>query len=343
MSKEILLKRGNKAGLPELSYGEPAFVSDEQELYIGTETGNIKLTKNSEVKELETKTNDWVSFRASGGIISGPIQGVEGTNEHRFLEHTGVFNSRNAQTRVVSANVNGYPSIVLGINDLDNTAIKNGLVYLLGDGGSTYTHNYLRPIAASDGTIENRLGSRSYPWNNLYMKNGFLYGTGGSMVMEAYLGKDIILSTSRSTDSRAGQLVFINNDRELCFRATGGTGASKVDLGNPTVPFKDIFIGNCIKTENGYTKLSNELIIQWGEIKLTGTSAQSSNEWPKFPISFPNTCINIVGVASARDANTNPVACNFYIDRHDSSKYHYRISGATNSTATNIQWMAIGY
>lgn len=61
MASKIKLKRGAKTRLPQLSYGEPAFVSDEKELYIGTETGNIKLTSKSEIENLTTKTDELTS------------------------------------------------------------------------------------------------------------------------------------------------------------------------------------------------------------------------------------------------------------------------------------------
>lgn len=62
---KIKFRRGAKSNLPELSYGEPAFVSDEKELYIGTQSGNIKLTNTKEVNtikgqvtELKTETTN---------------------------------------------------------------------------------------------------------------------------------------------------------------------------------------------------------------------------------------------------------------------------------------------
>ena len=51
----IKFKRGVKSKLNNLSYGEPAFISDENELYIGTESGIEKLTSNKEVKELSSQ------------------------------------------------------------------------------------------------------------------------------------------------------------------------------------------------------------------------------------------------------------------------------------------------
>ena len=51
----IKFKRGVKSKLNNLSYGEPAYISDENELYIGTENGVEKITSNKEVKELSSQ------------------------------------------------------------------------------------------------------------------------------------------------------------------------------------------------------------------------------------------------------------------------------------------------
>ena len=51
----IKFKRGVKSKLNNLSYGEPAYISDEGELYIGTQSGVEKLTSNKEVKELSSQ------------------------------------------------------------------------------------------------------------------------------------------------------------------------------------------------------------------------------------------------------------------------------------------------
>lgn len=214
----------------------------------------------------------WEDFKASGGEIGGAIKGVTGTTGHRFLEHTGVFNNRNALLRISTANMNGYPAIINMVEDLDNPDNGNGFVFVLGNGksGDAYRNSFLRPV------------------NSAY-------------------------------------------------------GAGTVNLGSPSFPWDDIFLRGVYKASNGYNRLSNGMILQWGEINLTGTSAQSSNEWPIFPISFPTQCLSIVGTASPRDGNTNPVACNFYIDKVDKNKYHYRVTGASASVSTNIQWMAIGY
>lgn len=57
MGKTFKLKRGRKANLPQLAYGEPAYVSDEGELYIGSESGNVKLTHKSEIDKVNKQLN----------------------------------------------------------------------------------------------------------------------------------------------------------------------------------------------------------------------------------------------------------------------------------------------
>lgn len=50
MADTIKLKAGNKAGMPDLADREPAYVRDEQALYIGTSAGNVKIGAQTEAK-----------------------------------------------------------------------------------------------------------------------------------------------------------------------------------------------------------------------------------------------------------------------------------------------------
>lgn len=66
----IKFKRGVKSKLNNLSYGEPAYISDENELYIGTENGVEKITSNKEVKELSSQLEHNVNLGYSQSSIS---------------------------------------------------------------------------------------------------------------------------------------------------------------------------------------------------------------------------------------------------------------------------------
>ncbi|MEG0780696.1 MAG: hypothetical protein RR426_08835, partial [Oscillospiraceae bacterium] len=45
MARKLQFKRGNKAQMPVLDVGEPAFATDEGKLYLGSSTGNIALAR----------------------------------------------------------------------------------------------------------------------------------------------------------------------------------------------------------------------------------------------------------------------------------------------------------
>lgn len=70
MADIIKFKRGAKERLDILSYGEPAFITDERELYIGTEDGdNQKITRNQEVDLLVAEV-ELLSTNKKGRILT---------------------------------------------------------------------------------------------------------------------------------------------------------------------------------------------------------------------------------------------------------------------------------
>jgi hypothetical protein len=57
MSNPILLKRGTKANLPTLSVAEPAFTTDTEELFVGSDSGNIGLAKQVDLENAISNSN----------------------------------------------------------------------------------------------------------------------------------------------------------------------------------------------------------------------------------------------------------------------------------------------
>ena len=70
----IRLRAGNKAGMPQLSHREPAYVWDEQALYVGTPEGNVQVAAAGtagRVTALETLTAaQGESLAAHSGLLS---------------------------------------------------------------------------------------------------------------------------------------------------------------------------------------------------------------------------------------------------------------------------------
>ena len=63
MANKIQIRRGNKANLPTLSAGEPAFCTDTKQLFIGTGSGNIEYAKQSDVNIINSQLNDLTNKR----------------------------------------------------------------------------------------------------------------------------------------------------------------------------------------------------------------------------------------------------------------------------------------
>lgn len=94
--------------------------------------------------------------------------------------------------------------------------------------------------------------------------------------------------------------------------------------------------------ENGYQKLPNGLILQWGAFIMTGTGAISVSSQITFPIEFPNKCFFVSPTNISRidppayslvPTNTGFTA---YLQRNDGSPI---IAGQ----GSNIVYFAIGY
>ena len=85
---------------------------------------------------------------------------------------------------------------------------------------------------------------------------------------------------------------------------------------------------------NGYTKLPNGMIIQWGTTASTSPSVQTTIT---FPISFPNSCLKAIGnntiYTPTGEAN---VTCYTITN----SQMYLKGGGAT---AQPYFWIAIGY
>lgn len=90
------------------------------------------------------------------------------------------------------------------------------------------------------------------------------------------------------------------------------------------------------KTSNGYTKLPNGLILQWG---TTGTIVSGSNETDNFSIPFPTNCFQVIaGLASGANLSTN-----YSVAAQAISLTQCRIFVFGGSSVSAVYWLAIGY
>lgn len=198
---------------------------------------------------------------------------------------------------------------------------------------------------------EKYLGSNDQRWEGIKIKNGTVYGSNEDFLLEAIPDKNVMFSTIRSSDNREGSVVIVNSASELCLRPTGGTGAGKMDIGNPTTPFKDIFLDGISKETTGYTKLPNGLILQWGNNDLVIPKGGTISSLFTLPVSFTQS----YGLFGAAQASLNVSGGNTgFIDYVTcvctvSSKNQIRLSASDNasklasSLTFRINWMVLSY
>ena len=90
------------------------------------------------------------------------------------------------------------------------------------------------------------------------------------------------------------------------------------------------------KQANGYTKLVNGLILQWGR---TQSYSGDANDTIYFPTSFPTNCLQVT--ASAYGSRTNIAGSSYVIiDSISADSFNSHLNDASGC---RVMWMAIGY
>ncbi|HMV68192.1 MAG TPA: hypothetical protein PKA64_15200, partial [Myxococcota bacterium] len=94
-------------------------------------------------------------------------------------------------------------------------------------------------------------------------------------------------------------------------------------------------LGSSLAAENGYTRLPNGFIMQWGVVPANAAHPRRFS----FPIAFPNEVFSIV--SSVRENNiilSNPVL----ISTSQADMYVWKSNDATIDNTHGVYWFAIG-
>ena len=90
-------------------------------------------------------------------------------------------------------------------------------------------------------------------------------------------------------------------------------------------------------TNNGYLTLSDGLIIQWG----TGSAVANTTTTVTFPITFPTSCLHVMGTPSYGTASNN---CMCTLVSNTTSQAVFQVFDYTNGALLVApKWLAIGY
>jgi hypothetical protein len=108
-----------------------------------------------------------------------------------------------------------------------------------------------------------------------------------------------------------------------------------INLGTSTIPYKDVWLTGFSRGNTGYSKLPNEMILQWGQV----TCNNGSNVTVTFPLKFPTAVYSVWGTGNysgSRGWTMN--FSNMGLTGVTLYKTHY--AGGSNSDT--IYWVALG-
>lgn len=121
MANSITIRQGNKVDLPILASGEPAFVVDEQEVFIGTGSSNIRILT---VDDLYTDSN--VDSHLSGGTGIDYSSGVISIDSTVATQIWVSNNFNNYVHPSHTGDVTGSSELTIGEDKVKNTMIDWG-------------------------------------------------------------------------------------------------------------------------------------------------------------------------------------------------------------------------
>ena len=116
---------------------------------------------------------------------------------------------------------------------------------------------------------------------------------------------------------------------------SGGTVTGALTVTGATTLSGGLTLGSSLAAENGYTRLPNGFIMQWGVVPANAAHPRRFS----FPIAFPNEVFSIV--SSVRENNiilSNPVL----ISTSQADMYVWKSNDATIDNTHGVYWFAIG-
>lgn len=111
-------------------------------------------------------------------------------------------------------------------------------------------------------------------------------------------------------------------------------------LGTSSIRWKDAWIGTWSKTNNGYTKLPNGIVMQWGQSNVTiGAVNTPTTANINLPIAFPSACMFANGNATTGE----PAKLIGNVGNFTTTQLELRAINLINTNSVTIRWLAIGY
>lgn len=139
-------------------------------------------------------------------------------------------------------------------------------------------------------------------------------------------------------------LAFMANNKGFTFNAIENClkplSNNQTSLGTDSLTFKDVFVGTWNKNSNGYTKLTNGFILQWGNATLLGGADTGTFT---YPIAFPNTVFVVVATNIYSLLDTVVFSTMLSLNKTEFKLYAKDITtGLAPTKECTAGWIAIG-
>ena len=296
--------------------------------FVGSLSGNA----STATKLATARTINGTSFNGSGNITTANW----GTARTLTIGNTG--KSVNG-----SGNVSWSLSEIGAASTATATTSSNGL------------------MTSSMVSTLNTASSRASDWNTFKASGGAI---NGDIAIEKHLAnlkigdsfniKTYDQNTELSSDWNKGIVLRVRSnasDSASYVRLNGVNfaGNGNMSLGEESTPWTDIYLKGVSKSSNGYTKLPNGLMIQWGHLNL-GNNLGSGviRVTASFPIQFPKDILHVY---------LTPTVNHYYIDDEYSaswerppvicqikpSNFEFAFQRLQGHYGAGITWFAIGY
>lgn len=236
-------------------------------------------------------------------------------------------------------NLNGTLTTDTANAGIDYLKTTKNILCLSGKVGSVVIDDpCFRPLGSLAGVYN--LGETTYPWNIIY---GNILKLGGTLELKSLSSTVDEVKTSKGYLNLLadGAGITIDKANNVVRPNSGYDGV--MNLGSIDFRFKDIFLSGARNLSNGYTKLPNGFILQWG---IQVTSANVQNALVTFPVAFTEDVFCIVATNFNTEVATYQYDVNYATSHYTLTSFKVWPRRASVTTAadftTNCRWIAIG-
>ena len=325
--------------------------------YVHPNDINTRHVTDAEKNTWNAKASTSLATTSANGLMSSAdktkLDGIA-TGANKYV-HPSDSNTRHV-TDAEKTTWNGKASTSVATTLANGLMSKEDKVKLDGiaQGANAYTHPSKHPasIITEDAThrfLTDAERKLIQAWENFKTSGGEISGN-LSAIQLATKSPSTNYRWAEETHNTGYKIISSNTNpstgdwrEEFIMAHDGFAPKNGKVLGTSENPWNDIFIKGISKNTNGYTKLPNGMILQWGTV--AGSISNGFKQlWVNFPITFPNTCHAVICTPKTSggydlsgllvETDFNSIGLNFNIRQ---------ILGNVGNHAFQATWIAIGY